>query len=176
MKKSIAIRGTEALQETFKQANKVQVNIHFEHIHVQSGDEKFLRELIEYIKQNISNSKLSIERLSREMKMSRVSLYKKILMFTGKSPIEFLRLIRLQKAVELLENSQMKIGRIACEVGFDTPQYFSKLFKQEYDILPSAYINFARKAKVQAILNDYGLTSAVKIAGYGDSGMPSQKL
>jgi len=157
MKKRIAIRGAGALKETFKQAYKVQMNMHFEHVHIQNDDEKFLKEVVEYIRRNISNPDLSIEALSREMKMSRVWLYKKILLFTGKSPVEFIRAIRLQKAVQLLENSQMKIAQIAGEVGFDTPQYFSRIFKKEYNILPSAYVHFSREAKTRAVLNDYGL-------------------
>jgi len=133
------------------------MNMHFEHVHIQNDDEKFLKEVVEYIRRNISNPDLSIEALSREMKMSRVWLYKKILLFTGKSPVEFIRAIRLQKAVQLLENSQMKIAQIAGEVGFDTPQYFSRIFKKEYNILPSAYVHFSREAKTRAVLNDYGL-------------------
>ena len=162
MKKRITINGAETLQETFKQTYKVQVNMHFEHLCAQNEDEKFLREIVEYIKQNISNPELSIVALSREMKISRAWLYRKILKFTGKSPVEFIRAIRLQKAVQLLENSQMRIGLIACEVGFNNPHYFSKLFKKEYDILPSVYIHFARKAQAQVILNDYGLTNTIK--------------
>lgn len=149
MKNRIAVKGSEELQETITQAYSVRLNLHFEHIHVQNENEKFLREVVGYITQNISSPNLSIQALSSEMKMSRVSLYKKVLMLTGKSPVEFIRAIRLQKAVHLLENSQMRIGRIACEVGFETAHYFSKLFKKEYDILPSAYLNFARKAKTR---------------------------
>lgn len=162
MKKRIAVNGAEALQKTFKQAYRVQMDTHFEHVHVQNEDEKFLRESVEYIKQNISSPNLSIEALSREMQMSRVWLYKKFVMLTGKSPVEFIRAIRLQKAVLLLGNSQMSIGRIAGEVGFDNPHYFSRIFKKEYNILPSAYIHFARKTKAQTVLHDYELTGTVK--------------
>lgn len=164
MEKRTAFRGAETLQETFKQAHKVEMKMSFEHVYVQNEDEKFLKEVVEHIKQNLSGPGLSIEALSREMNMSRVSLYRKILMFTGKSPVEFIRSIRLQKAVHLLENTQMNIGQVACEVGFETPQYFSKLFRKEYDILPSGYIDLARKAKTQAILNDLGLTAVIKDA------------
>ncbi|SHM73323.1 helix-turn-helix domain-containing protein [Mucilaginibacter sp. OK098] len=173
MGKRNAFKGVETLHEAF---NKVQMNMHFEQVDVQNEDEKFLAELVKYIRENISSPDLSVEALSCEMKMSRVWLYRKILMLTGKSPIEFIRAIRLQKAVLLLGNPQMSIGRIASEVGFDNPPYFSKIFKKEYDILPSIYIHFARKTKAQAILNDYALTSVAKTDGYCDSGMSNQKL
>jgi AraC-like DNA-binding protein len=82
------------------------------------------------------------------MNMSRGSLYTKVLLLTGKSPVEFIRSIRLKKAVYLLENSQMSISQICYEVGFNTPKYFTKLFKEEYNILPSAYVASIRQRKI----------------------------
>jgi len=71
--------------------------------------------------------------------MSRVNLYKKMLAITSKSPIEFIRIIRLKRSVQLLEKSQLSISEIAYEVGFNTPRYFSKYFKEEYKLTPSEY-------------------------------------
>ncbi|MDO7745018.1 MAG: helix-turn-helix transcriptional regulator, partial [Pedobacter sp.] len=68
-----------------------------------------------------------------------VGLYKKILPLTGKSPIEYIRSYRLQKSKHLLLKSQMTIAEVAYQVGFSNPKHFSKYFKQEFDILPSAY-------------------------------------
>ena len=81
----------------------------------------------------------SVEKFSRELGMSRVHLYKKLLALTGKSPIEFIRHIRLQRAAQLLEKSQMSVSEIAYQVGFNNPKYFSKYFKDQFHILPSAY-------------------------------------
>ncbi len=156
MKKRIAIKTPDSLQETYKRANMRQIEVYFEHVHTQIEDEKFLSELVEHIKQNISNPNLSVEALSRDMKMSRVWLYKKVLMLTGRSPVEFIRAIRLQKAVQLLENTEMIISRVASEAGFETPQYFAKVFKKECDMLPSAYVHFARKAKARVLLTNMG--------------------
>jgi AraC-like DNA-binding protein len=71
--------------------------------------------------------------------MSRVSAYKKISTLTGKTPIEFIRSIRLKRAAHLLEKSQLTVAEVAYEVGFNNPKYFSKYFKMEYNVLPSAY-------------------------------------
>jgi len=168
MEKGTAYIVPETLQETFERTYKVQINAHFQHEYVENGDGKFLRELVDYIEQNMSNGNLSVEKLGCEMKMSRVWLYKKLLMLTGKSPVEFIRAVRLKKAIELLENTEMRIGEIASEVGLETPQYFSKLFKKEYDMLPSVYVYFTRKAKAQAMLNAYGLQSTIKIVSFND--------
>lgn len=71
--------------------------------------------------------------------MSRVHLYKKLLSLTGKTPIEFIRSIRLQRAAQLLQKSQLSVSEIAYQVGFNNPKYFSKYFKDEFKVLPSAY-------------------------------------
>ena len=139
------IKNLLILQDSFKRTYKKQMNVHMQEDDIQSEDEKLLRKIVEYIEQNISNDNLSVEELSRHMNMSRGSLYSKVLLITGKSPVEFIRSIRLKKAVYLLENSQLTISQISYEVGFNTPKYFAKLFKGEYNILPSAYVNSLRQ-------------------------------
>ena len=81
----------------------------------------------------------SVEDFSREMFMNRVTLYRKILSLTGKTPIEFIRSIRLKRAARLLEKSGLSIAEIAYEVGFNNPKTFTKFFKEEFKILPSQY-------------------------------------
>ena len=139
------IKNLLILQDSFKRTYKKQMNVQMQEDDIQSEDEKLLRKIVEYIEQNISNDNLSVEELSRHMNMSRGSLYSKVLLITGKSPVEFIRSIRLKKAVYLLENSQLTISQISYEVGFNTPKYFAKLFKAEYNILPSAYVSSLRK-------------------------------
>ena len=88
----------------------------------------------------MSNPDFSVEELSRGVYMSRVALYKKVLALTGKTPIEFIRSLRLKRAAQLLEKSQMTVAEIAYEVGFNNPKTFTKLFKEEFRMLPSQYI------------------------------------
>jgi len=139
------IKNILTLRETYKRTYKKQIDVQLQEILIENEDEKLLRNIVEYIEMNISNDSLSVEELSRKMNMSRGSLYNKILMLSGKSPLEFIRSIRLKKAVYLLENSQMTISQICYEVGFNTPKYFTKLFKDEYNMLPSAYISSVRQ-------------------------------
>ena len=81
----------------------------------------------------------SVEDFSRDMFMNRVTLYRKILSLTGKTPIEFIRSIRLKRAAQLLEKSGLSIAEIAYEVGFNNPKNFTKFFKEEFKVLPSQY-------------------------------------
>lgn len=143
------IRNLLVLQENFKRTYTKQINVQMpeETVVNLTGDEKLLRNIVEYIERNILSYNLSVEELSSEMNMSRGTLYKKVLMLTGKTPIEFIRSIRLKKAVDLLENTDLSIGQICYKVGLNTPKYFAKLFKDEYNILPSAYIASVRKRK-----------------------------
>lgn len=94
---------------------------------------------VKYVEDNIARSDLSVEELSKELGMSRVHLYKKLLAITGKTPIEFIRIIRLKRAAQLLRGSQQNISEIAYQVGFNNPKYFSRYFKEEFGILPSAF-------------------------------------
>lgn len=142
------IKNILTLRDTYKQTYKKQMDVQLQEMPLQNEDEKLLRSIVEYIELNILNDSLSVEELSRQMNMSRGSLYNKVLMLTGKSPVEFIRSIRLKKAVYLLENSQMTISQICYEVGFNTPKYFTKLFKDEYNVLPSAYANSIRQKKI----------------------------
>ena len=141
------IKNLLAMQKTFKQTYKKQMDVQLQDVVMQTDDEKLLRNIVDYIELNILNDNLSVEELSRQMNMSRVSLYKKVLVITGKSPVEFIRLIRLKKALQLLADSQLSISQVSYEVGFNTPKYFTKMFKEEYGMLPSEYINANRKKR-----------------------------
>jgi len=139
------IKNLLALQDTFKRTYKKQLDVQLEDVEVASGDEKLLRNVVEYIEKNISNDRLSVEELSREMAMSRVSLYKKLLMLTGKSPLEFIRSVKMKRAAQLLASGQMTIAMVSYEVGFNSPTYFTRTFKEEFKLLPSEYIAEIRK-------------------------------
>ena len=116
-----------------------QIRIEPSKITVNSLDEKLIKKAIEYTEENISNPDFSVEELSRELGMSRVHLYKKLSSLTGKTPIEFIRIIRLKRAAQLLKESQLTVSEIAYEVGFNNPKYFRKYFKDEFGVLPSQY-------------------------------------
>lgn len=108
-------------------------------IEVTSVDEKLIQRAVKTVEDHMADAEFSVEELSREMGMSRVHLYKKLLALTGKTPIEFIRTIRLQRAAQLLEKSQLTVAEVAYQVGFNNPKYFTKYFKEQFNTLPSAY-------------------------------------
>ena len=114
-----------------------------------SADEEFLREVLAYIEKEMSNADLSVEELSTRFHTSRSTFYKRVLLLTGKTPVEFIRHIRLRRAAELLEKSQLNVAEIAYEVGFNNPKYFTHYFKAEFGCIPSAY-----RSNVKRTVND----------------------
>ncbi|OQP61463.1 hybrid sensor histidine kinase/response regulator [Niastella vici] len=133
------IKNLLAQQEAMRKLFQKQVEVNPSEISVTSVDEQFIRQSIETVEQNISNPDFSVEDLSRALHMSRVALYKKLLALTGKSPLDFIKTIRLKRAAQLLEKSQFNISEIAYEVGFNNPKYFARTFKKEFGVLPSEY-------------------------------------
>jgi signal transduction histidine kinase/ligand-binding sensor domain-containing protein/DNA-binding response OmpR family regulator len=114
-------------------------------VHVPTPDEIFMEKVMEIVEKNFSSTSFSVEELSRELCMNRVSVYRRIFALTGKSPIEFIRAMRLQRAAELLTKTGKSITEVAYEVGFNNPKYFARYFKMAYNVLPSAYAAAMRK-------------------------------
>jgi signal transduction histidine kinase/ligand-binding sensor domain-containing protein/DNA-binding response OmpR family regulator len=129
------IRQREQLQRHIQQ----HVQISPSEVAIRSLDEEFINKAVRTVEQNLVNADYTVEELSEEMSMSRVYLYKKILSLTGKTPVEFIRIIRLKRGAGLLEKSQFTVSEIAYQIGFNNPKYFAKLFKDEYKMLPTEY-------------------------------------
>jgi signal transduction histidine kinase/ligand-binding sensor domain-containing protein/DNA-binding response OmpR family regulator len=131
-----------------REVSQKQFQKHFEvkasEIQITSLDEKLIQKAISEVERNIANKDFSVEEMSRLLGMSRVLLYKKLLSLTGKTPIEFIRTIRLQRAAQLLEKSQYTVSEIAYQVGFNNPKYFARYFKEQYNMLPSVYASEKR--------------------------------
>lgn len=135
----IRIRNLISQRDSLRKLFQKQLVINPSEISVTSLDEKLIQKAIELVEKNMDNPNFSVEELSRELAMSRVHLYKKLLSLTGKSPIEFIRILRLKRAAQLLEKSQLSVSEIAYQVGFNNPKYFTKYFKVEFGVLPSQY-------------------------------------
>jgi DNA-binding response OmpR family regulator len=109
-----------------------------EFLPVLETEDAFVQKLRQYVEENISNTELSMEELSRAMTMSYQNLHRKLTALTSLAPVQFIRLIRLQKAKVLLQTTRRPIGEIAFEVGFNDPKYFSRVFTEEFGRPPSA--------------------------------------
>jgi transcriptional regulator GlxA family with amidase domain len=121
------------------------VEVNATEVTVGSPHEKFVQQALAIVENNLSNADFSVEDLSRALFLSRAAVYKKIFVLTGKTPIEFMRSIRLQRAAQLLEKTKMTVAEVAYETGFNSPKYFSRYFRTQFGMLPSAYQAKAKK-------------------------------
>ena len=90
---------------------------------------------------HLSEEEYSIEEFVKEAGMSRTNFHRKLKALTGKSPSLYLRSVRLAKAKELIEDRKGNISEIAYSVGFSSPQYFTRCFKEEFGFSPSDLVH-----------------------------------
>ena len=99
-------------------------------------DKTFVTQLRKIIQENLGNSEFNVERIGDEIGLSRVQLYRKVKALTGHSPVEMLRKARLMRARHLLRTTEKSVSEVAYSVGFSTPSYFSKCYKDEFGESP----------------------------------------
>lgn len=107
---------------------------------VSDVDKGFVDRFRELIEENLADSELSVEDLGSKMGLSRVQLYRKIKALTNYSPNELVRIARLKKAASLLASSEKTISEITYEVGFTSPSYFTKCYKDYFGESPTDFL------------------------------------
>ena len=105
-----------------------------------SLNDAWLQQAIEYVEKNIADEHYSVEQLSNDLCMSRMTLYRKIQSATGQKPTEFIRTIRLRRAAELLREGRLTITEISYATGFSSVSYFSRCFRTMYGVAPTQFI------------------------------------
>ena len=114
-------------------------------ITVSSLDEELISKVIANIEENISDTNYSVVHLSNAVGMTRGHLYKKLMAITGKSPLEFIRIIKLKRGKSLLDQGRTNISEVADKVGL-SPKQFAHYFKLMYGDTPSEYLRKNRTA------------------------------
>ncbi len=102
-------------------------------------DKGFTERFRALIEQRLGESDLSVEDLAADMGLGRSQLYRKVKSLTGYSPVELIRVARLKKAAELLSRTDKGVGEVAYEVGFSSPGYLTKCFREYFGVSPSDY-------------------------------------
>ncbi len=123
------------IQEYFKKHGIFEIS---EKI-IPTNDQKFLQKTIEIINDHIADNSFGVEMLAENLAVSRQLLYKKLVSLAGESPNDFIKIIRLNKALKLLEKKSGNISEIALETGFANPSYFAECFQKQFGVLPSQY-------------------------------------
>ena len=114
---------------------------------INDTDRKFITQLHRIVEENLTDTDFGVEEISGEVGLSRVQLYRKVKAITGMTVVDLLRKARLNRAKTLLAETDKSISEIAYEVGFSSPSYFTKCYKDEYKILPGDVRNAKQTAE-----------------------------
>ena len=107
---------------------------------ISQNEQEFMSKMDLFIEQNISNSELGIDDICHEMGVSRTLLYRRVKALTDLAPNEYVRVCRLKKAKELLCTTTNSIAEIGYAVGFSSPSYFIKCFREYFNETPNSFI------------------------------------
>ena len=110
-----------------------------------SNDRKFMDKLVDLMEKNMDNGELVVDDLVQELAVSRSVFFKKLKTLTGLAPIEFIKEMRIKRAVQLIETGEYSMTQIAYMVGINDPRYFSKCFKQKMGMTPTEYRDKGKK-------------------------------
>lgn len=130
------IEGRKKLRERFSRSPSMKPS----EIAVTSTDEKFLKKAMAILEENLARTDFDVGIFSREIGMSRTNLHRKLKALTDCSATEFIRVVRLQRAMYLLEHKFGNVTDVAYAVGFNSVSYFNKCFKKQYGKTASEYM------------------------------------
>ena len=129
-------------RERIRRKFSSQTDFKVEEQHYSSPDEVFIQKAIDCVKQHLDDSDFDREQFASAMCVSSSTLYNKLRALTGQSVTGFINSIRLKEACRIMRQQPgIKMTELSMEVGFNTPKYFTKLFKKEFGLLPSEYIS-----------------------------------
>ena len=103
---------------------------------ISTPDKEFVSKIRSEIHRNISNNDFGVEQLGAAVDLSRVQLYRKVKALTGLSPVELIRATRVNRARKLIEGGATSVSEVAYQVGFTSPSYFTKCFKDQFGVSP----------------------------------------
>jgi len=108
-------------------------------IAITSADGRFLKRAMEVVETHLADRTFSVELFAQEMYLSRMQLHRKIKALTGHSPWDFVRMVRMERASQLLQRGAGTVAEVADQVGYDDPSHFAEHFRRQFGVTPSEY-------------------------------------
>ena len=102
-------------------------------------DEQFMKKVMAYMEEQMDNAELTIDEFAEQLMLSRTIFYRKLKSIVGLTPVDFIREIRIKRAVQLIDSDEYNFSQVAYMTGFNDPKYFSKCFKKVIGITPVSY-------------------------------------
>ncbi|MCO6478054.1 MAG: response regulator [Phaeodactylibacter sp.] len=129
------IASRKRLREKFSR----QLSVEPHEVAITTPDQDLLQRAIEAVEKHMDDSGFDVNALAKEVGVSRPVLYRKLPAITDSTPNEFIRILRLKRAAQILEQADIPVADVCYQTGFKTPKYFSKCFRELFGILPSEY-------------------------------------
>ncbi|WP_407427977.1 two-component regulator propeller domain-containing protein [Arcticibacter sp.] len=107
---------------------------------ITSSDEAFLKKVISIVEEHMADADFNIDTVAESIGMGRTSFYRKFKSLTDLAPVEFVRNMRLQRGKQMMDAGESNVSTVAYTVGFSNPKYFTKCFREKYQVTPTAYL------------------------------------
>jgi AraC-like DNA-binding protein len=133
----VRVKNLIDLRRTLRERFSASVPLRPGEVAVSSMDDAFLQKVMAVVEQHIADESFSVEQLGLEVAMSRAQLHRKLTALTNLSASEFIRYLRLHRAMDLLTSNSGTVSEIAYSVGFGDPSYFSRAFHMQFGVSPS---------------------------------------
>ena len=137
---------TEKLKQRYTNDHLIEAT---ELVHSEK-DKEFINDLLKLIEDNMQNPELEVDFLCTRLNTSRTKLYQKIKGISGQSVGEFIKTIRLKKAIHIMTHEDVSLAEVADRIGLQSSSYFSRMFRKEYNTSPSEFVRALRKGGVEA--------------------------
>lgn len=124
-----------------------QLKIEPSEVTLTSPDQQLLKKAISIVEEHLSDETFDVNTFAHEIGLSRPVLYRKLPAITNYTPNEFIRVMRLKRAAQLLAQNALSVSEVCYSTGFKTPKYFSKCFREEFGVNPSEYARQSQTEK-----------------------------
>ncbi|TYA84177.1 two-component regulator propeller domain-containing protein [Seonamhaeicola marinus] len=140
--KLLSVRAEKLIEsrELMRKRFQTEKELTPEKVTLNSLDEEFLKKIMDLMEANMGNDSYWVDNLVSDMNTSRSTFFRKLKKLTGQSPNDFIRMVRLKRAAQLLEQDELTISQVSYMVGFSDPGYFGKCFRKFFGDSPSNYI------------------------------------
>ncbi|WP_158293174.1 response regulator [Tamlana fucoidanivorans] len=144
---SVRIEKLIGSRELMRKRFQTEKEITPEQVTLNSLDEEFLKSIMNFMELNMANENYWIDELASDMNTSRSTFFRKLKKLTGLAPNDFMRMVRLKRSLQLLEQGQHTIAQVSYMVGFSHPNYFGKCFRKYYGQTPSEFSKHKNRDK-----------------------------
>ncbi len=129
-------------QQAQQQIQQQGIDVAPESIDVTTLDQQLLAKAMESIERHMDDAAYTVDILAEDMSLSRTNMFKKVQALTGKTPSQFIRMLRLKRARQLLQaDPELRVSDVAFKVGYNSAKIFSRQFKEEFGVLPSTLLS-----------------------------------